>query len=222
MRRNKKVLLGSIAALAVLAIGTGAVSTFAWYESTVSAQAAAGTSTTVLGTSKVDLASQNVTIDFTMTSSVSPELTDNDGKTYYVVGGAPYDASKKTEKANEQGVGTFAVTVEMSTHDKAVWVAAHSEDANDTDVDFTLTATLPVVLLKSDASATAGAKGAASANVWSKAHIVITIAKATGNLTVKTQETTKYGVRGDDSIESKSTLEASLAMSVALGWTDRA
>lgn len=115
----------------------------------------------------------------------------------------------------------------MSDHDKAVWVAAHSGDANDTDVDFTLIAESPVVLLKSDASTTAGDKGAKDANVWSKAKIVVTIAKSTGAVSVKTQETTHYGVRGTDAIEDKTTVESNIngensKMSVAKGWTDRA
>jgi|GEM_PF-5415660 len=182
---------------------------FAWYQSTAAASAAASIASVTLTTNVGTASAQTVTVNFTFTTSSNPELTNDAGESWYYL-----DSGKTQLKQNtsEVGVGTYAVAVaNLSAADTTIWQADTSKAATE-DIEFTLTASSPVVLLKADASVTAGAKGAASANVVASATIVVTITKATGACAVKSGSSGKFGVRADeDEIEVKATLEESLS-----------
>lgn len=77
MKKNKKLLLASIAAMGVLAMGVGATSTFAWYASSNSATAtvAAGTAHTI-NTVASDVTAAQYTITVTPSSVGDLQLTN--------------------------------------------------------------------------------------------------------------------------------------------------
>ena len=97
MRRNKKVLLGSIAALAVLAIGTGAVSTFAWY----AASAAPGVVSNASSGGTLASTSTTLDVDNTFTINLAIARANNDDTVELshlgdgtTVGGVTYESGK--------------------------------------------------------------------------------------------------------------------------------
>ena len=192
------------------------LSTVAWYESTAAMSAAAGTSTITLGTAQETLPGQRYTINFTITSTgTAPELTDDDGKSYYVtqLTSDPATYSGPIRRENEHGVGTFNVTISVSDADIALWNADSTKTEN-TVVNFTLTSTDPVKLLDKDASTAAGELGAKSDNVEATQTIVVTITPAgvasVTSVDGKAGIAGKYAVRGSSGFQDKAALEASL------------
>ena len=190
-------------------------STFAWYQSTAAASAIGAITSTTLSTTVGTASAQKVTVNFTFaTTATGPELTNDAGETWYYL-----DAGKTQLKQNtsEVGVATYTVSVaNLSSADATIWGADTTKEAT-TDVNFTLTASSPLVLLKSASSVEAGAKGAKSDNVEASITIVVTITKSTGACAVKSVggasgAVGKYGVRANASnIEEKATIESTLS-----------
>ncbi len=116
MRKNKKLLLASVAALGALAIGVGATSTFAWFQASNTANINKGTDPT--GTVKASTAGLTMGA-FTVTPVIDPAvsessvvLSDKDGKVYTgVTGGKDFDVSGVT--GNEIGKTYVDVAVKV-------------------------------------------------------------------------------------------------------------
>ena len=159
MKKSKKLMLGTIAAMGALAIGAGAVSTFAWYESSMAATANKGSLDQTITAIKGEADGENVYINVTITTTTAPELSRaSDGKTYYKVGDNLY------ENSDAVTVGVYSLTVAWATGDQAKWadagVAGH--------LDLTVTAVAPVTnqvsaeLLSTSATTTVTANVVAS------------------------------------------------------------
>ena len=194
MRRNKKVLLASIAALAVLAVGTGAVSTFAWYTTSAAATAKSAIDSVTIGTALENAAGIDVTVNFTFTTTTPPELTDSTGTPQYYVGGV-----KKPGSGN--GVGTYGVSIAWAGDGQAIWNAS----THNTEETYTvaLTSGNSRVKLLSDNTSSADANVAAS-------HTLTFKIAANGGLTLTTTSG-YFAVRGIDSEENKTSLETTLS-----------
>ena len=85
MKHNKKLLLGAISAMAVMAIGTGAVSTFAWYQAaaanvTLDSHANSATLTTT-ATASTDTINAYLVFTITLGTNIEP-TSETDGKVY--------------------------------------------------------------------------------------------------------------------------------------------
>ena len=179
MRKNKKLLLASVAAMGALALGVGATSTFAWYSSTLASSVSKGTDTQTLSVTKATADDQPVHINVTIATDTAPELTDSAGETWYVVNGNKY------KHTSNSGVGVYRVTVAWADGDQTKWAAAGAAGT----LDLTITAKAQVStnvyakLLVSGASN--AADGDEDANIAESATMRVIIA-ANGGLSFKT------------------------------------
>ena len=145
MKRSKKMLLGTIAAMGALAVGTGAVSTFAWY--TVNA-ATVDKNVSVTGEM---VAANNTytsgTITFSLEAAVTNAsaliLTDDYGQTYYKSGSTTYlDVSKVGAFAAGTQYGTLTLTLKASVAaDKSVAESLNGLIDGYVDCNFTVMGT---------------------------------------------------------------------------------
>lgn len=154
MRKNKKLLLGAIAAMGVLAIGTGAVSTMAWYRSEQSFTAVLGNQSISLTAAKETADGEEVHLDFTLSSVVDPELTDpTDGEAYYVVEDADHNLVK-VKNSSATKIGQYQIIVAWRSGDQKLW--AHAAKTGSVKIEVTKVAQdehhIYAELLKSDAT----------------------------------------------------------------------
>ena len=147
MRKNKKLLLASVAAMGALALGVGATSTFAWYQTTNTAVGVAGSAQDIEdGTVTVNgPAAAGTSINYTITVTLTD---DNSGKVLILsewVSGTPgsyksytLDAVlakvEHTPTSGQELVKSYTVTATGdwgsyagSAADKAAILAANSE-----------------------------------------------------------------------------------------------
>ena len=113
MKKQKKLLLTAISAMAVAAIGTGAVSTFAWYTATASASTYANTVNASITTAQTNASLDGVLFTVARTSADADlegeQLTDNSGKTAYYL-----DSTLHGNIAPSKGYTTVVYSVTAS------------------------------------------------------------------------------------------------------------
>ena len=184
MRKNKKLLLASVAAMGALALGVGATSTFAWYAATAGATTTIADTTqsiTLLNPGSVD--DQVLTLVATITAEENVELSNTTGETWYVVGG------RTIQKTTPNNVGSWSVSFDWASNaDKAVFLG--TSPANDYVFDCTVTALNQVKLLNAGTAPV-------DANIIAKQRVTVTVDKDDGTISAATN-TGYFAVRATD------------------------
>ena len=113
MKKSKKLMLGTIAAMGALAVGAGAVSTFAWFKTTDNAVQAITNKTGQLTVDDNSDSLGDVYVKVTW-GAVDDDVnyTDKDGNSYYYAGtvGESYKVDV-TSSAKKTGTAAFTVSL---------------------------------------------------------------------------------------------------------------
>ena len=222
MRKNKKLLLASVAAMGALALGVGATSTFAWYQvSAASINTSATDSKATISTYKDDFGIGDFTVTPVLGSvDTAVDYTASNGHTYYYLS----DGTTKVDAGMADvpyGESTVHITISIPKGDMtaaqclAAWNTARGSD---THVRVTLTPTSPVKISKVDG---AGAY-AATAGTAVTIDFAVNVLEAASWETVSTNyvytastQAWWYAVAGADNVEtgvSDGTVGAAVAM----------
>ena len=136
MKKNKKLFLASIAAMGAVAIGTGAVSTFAWYTATTSVKISASGDALGLTTTQSTVSFSSLDVTITIASEDNVQLSNINGANVEY-GAVPNGVEAEKQVSNWTGnnatvklIGTYTATAEASPSD------AQKESLKNLNVDY--------------------------------------------------------------------------------------
>ena len=170
MKKSKKLMLGTIAAMGALAIGAGAVSTFAWFQVTDASVTYTPDTSDAVQTiaNPYSVGSFEVTLSFgTISNSITP--TDGSGNVYYYLADGTTKVQDTSVSASAKSAtftvtGTLTYTQDSSTtlSDAQIKAAWESLDIDALDVSYACSSGAKVKISVVNAAGAIGATAAAS------------------------------------------------------------